>query len=386
MKIFETIILGAGASGSICAIQAKRRNIDIAVIDKNSKIAKKILVTGNGRCNLTNTFYENKNVYNTDITNFFSIFSYENTLKFFNSIGLEVINQNGWIYPISNSAKSVVEVIENEFCRLEIPCYLENEITEIKYENDFFCITTNKDYFKCKKLIFALGGNNINLLNNFNVQYDTFSPSLCALKTKENLKNLQNIRIDNVKVYAKDSNGNTDYEVGEVLFKEHGLSGMCIFNLSTLFARNNKFEGEISIDLMPNLNKNELYEYLKNRASKLNIDINHFFDGLFNRQIGYYILNKLSLDETKSCKTLNDSTLKNIAFLIKNLTFHVIDNYDNNQVFSGGICLKNLSSNLEYKAIKNLYFCGEICDVDGKCGGYNLQWAWTSGYIVGSNL
>lgn len=171
-----------------------------------------------------------------------------------------------------------------------------------------------------------------------------------------------------------------------MLFKDNGISGIVTFNISTLFARQANFQGHIKIDLMPQLSYGGLCEFLKDRRQSP-LPVKNFFDGLFVPQVGYYILNKVKIsNEEKPCIELTHEEIEKMAFEIKNMTLNVKGHYDNNQVYSGGVLLEDLTDNLESKSVNNLYFCGEVCDVDGICGGYNLQWAWTSGRIVGESL
>lgn len=384
MKYSDVIIIGGGASGSFCTLFASK-NQKITIIDNQNKIAKKILVTGNGRCNLTNKniSYEN---YNQNIQPYLNKFNANQTLDFFKSIGLETyFDEQGRVYPLSNSAKSVQEVLQNQIEKRNIDVKLETEVTNITKNEDNFILETTKGIFSCKKLVVATGGNSmLKTLKNLNINYKTFSPSLVSLKTKIS-KNLANVKLSNVKVTATNTFGQSKSDFGEVLFKESGLSGICIFNLSTIYSRVKNFKGLISIDLLPNLSYEEVYNLLFQRR-QLKININRFFDGLFVREIAYEILNRIKIDENRSSMALSSNELHYFTKQIKNLQFDVVDCYQNNQVFSGGVNLEDLTLNLESKKNKNLFFCGEICDVDGICGGYNLQWAWTSGKIVGEAL
>lgn len=386
MKSYDILVLGGGASGSICAIQVKslNKNKNIAIIDNQNRIAKKLLVTGNGRCNITFENMINK-AYNQSIDTFLNKFSNLDLINYFKNLGLVCFCEEGRYYPLSNSAKSVVEVVENAMNNLKIPIFLEHEILNISKIGEKFKVVTSKETFVCNTLVYALGKSD-KLLENFNLKNRRSFPSLVALKTQENLRNLQNIKVSNVKVTAYLNNGESDSEYGEVLFKEHGISGVCIFNLSALFARNQVKNGFISIDLMPNHCKQSLEKLLLERKDNLSVTINHFLDGIMVRPLNYYLLNKFKLQEEMPCATLSKSDISNMANTIKNLKFEVTDFYQNNQVFSGGIGLDNLDKNLQCKKYPNLYVIGESVDVDGKCGGFNLQWAWTSGFIVGCNI
>ncbi len=384
MFFFDTIILGGGASGSICALQTK--NTDIAIIDKYSKLSKKLLVTGNGRCNLTNINCDESFYNDNIIKKFFNTFSNFDTIKFFNSLGLVVFSdKENRVYPLSNSAKSVVDVLNNQLNQKNISKFLDVEINHIEIKNDKFILKNENMEFCCNKLVVASGGNSIcGFLNNYNIIYRNFCPSLCAIKTLSTY-NLNNIKLHDVKVYACNNKGQKKVSRGEVLFKESGLSGIVIFNLSSIFARNNEYKGKISIDLMPDYKEKDIINLLKERK-KLGLSIAYFFDGLFVREIAWEILSRCKIDENRLSNELKDDEIIQMVKIIKNFDFIVKGNYNNNQVFSGGVSLNELDDNLMHKKIKNLYFCGEVCDIDGECGGYNLQWAWTSGSIVGKNL
>ena len=385
MKFFDIVILGGGASGCMAGIVASEKNKSIAIIDKANKIAKKILVTGNGRCNLTNTNMSS-NFFNQNIDKFLNRFNQSDALNFFEKLGLETYSdEEGRVYPVSNSAKSVVDVISNKLENTSLSVFLENEIISIEKTDNKFIISTDKDVFECSKLVFALGGNSLEKIkNNLSIGLKENSPSLVSLKIKCS-KFLANTKVSNVMVTAKNSQGQISTEKGEILFRENGISGICIFNLSTIFSRLNDFNGSITIDLLPDIDKKTLFEKLSQRKN-LNVKINKFFDGLFLPPIAYEILNRCNFNEENTTDTLTNNDLSKIVSIIKNLDFKVTGHLDNNQVFSGGIDISKLDENLQSKQNKNLFFCGEACDIDGICGGYNLQWAWTSGFIVGESI
>ena len=385
MKNYNIIILGGGACGIITSIIASNKHNNIAIIDKCNKLAKKILVTGNGRCNLTNVNATSKH-YNQNIDKYLNRFNVQDTLKFFSDLGLMTYNdEENRIYPISNSAKSVLDVLTNKVNSSNIDKYLEHEILNIERKNNKFIVETDKESFECEKLVVALGGNTSeHIAQKFNIKIKKFVPSLVSLKTNST-KLLNNTRVSNVKVTATNSQGNQMIEKGEVLFKDSGLSGICIFNLSTLFSRINNFNGKIEIDLLPDYETKVLTKIL-NERKKLNVKINQFFDGMFVSAIAYEILNRCKINENRLSSELSDKEIEQFVKIIKHLDFKVVGCYENNQVYSGGICLNELNDNLECKNIKGLYFGGEVCDIDGLCGGYNLQWAWTSGFIIGESL
>ena len=384
MENFDVIVVGAGASGCISSIFAKEKYENVLIIDKQNKLAKKILVTGNGRCNLSNINVNSK-CYNQNIDKYLNEFNVKDTLAFFNKIGLEYYSDDeGRIYPISNSAKSVVDVLTNKIEQLGIKYNLNTEVKNISKTKNKYIIETTEKVFSANKVIVATGGNSLtNIILNLGIKIKNFTPSLVSLKINSS-KNLANVRLSNVSVKLITDNQNTYQENGEILFRENGISGICIFNLSAYLSRYQNFNGELVIDLLPFKSKNEIIDLLSERR-QLNIPINKFFDGMFVKQIGYEILNRAKINEERLSNKLSDNEIKELSTIIKNLNFKVKGFLDNNQVYSGGISLSDLTLNLESKH-KGLFFCGEICDVDGLCGGYNLQWAWTSGAIVGKNI
>lgn len=388
MKTFDIAILGSGASGCMCAIQLADTDKKILMIDKNKTTAKKLMATGNGRCNLSNTTKKQSiNFYNQNIDNFLSIFDVKATLKLFNELGLETYSDDeGRIYPLSNSAKSVIEIINNKLEKTDnISIFNQKTIEKVEKFDEKFKIITNDETFIVDKIVFALGGNNNNILENLNVKCKDVTPSLCSLKTKEKMKVLANTRISPVSITAISANGKTYSETGEVLFKEQGLSGICIFNASSLFAREDNFYGIVTIDLLPKLSEKEVVCLLEKRKD-IDCKIRNFFDGLFVRELGYYLLEKCKIDESRTSTMLKKEEISLLAKTIKSLAFTITAPLENNQVYSGGALLNDLTENLESKSCPGLYICGEACDVDGICGGFNLQWAWTSGYIVGNAL
>lgn len=386
MKNFKTIILGGGASGCMAALRAKEK--DIAIIDGGTQLAKKLLVTGNGKCNITNLdidFQPNQKFYNQDLQKYFYEFNVKDTLNFFAHLGLEVVSdEQDRVYPISKTAVSVQDVLIREIEKKDINVFLEQKVVALKKENNKFLIKTATNDFSCNKLVFCLGGQGIELLKDLQVSIKEKHPSLCALKTSKN-KNLAGRRLEDVLVTAKDKNGNVFSEMGEVLFKEDGLSGIVIFNLSSLFARQGVFEGEVSIDMLPNFTHKELEEKLLARRT-LNVGVSQFFVGLLANAFAYLIFDKCNTNEQRNSKELTEKEIKEFVKVIKALKFNVTGYYDNNQVFSGGALLSTLDENCQSKEVENLYICGEACDVDGVCGGYNLQWAWTSGFIAGGQI
>ena len=382
MKHYNAIIIGGGASGVMCALTTKNKSV--AIIDKNTKLAKKIMVTGNGRCNLSNENMSSS-FYNVNIDKYLNEFNVHDTLDFFSGLGLcTYADSEGRIYPLSNSAKSVVDCFD-----LHVPKTVDKILGEtvlnIEVQNEMYIVTTNKNVYSCKKLVIATAYSEIiESLKKLGVSFVAFRPSLVALKCRD-IAGLNGIKLSGVKVTAKTNMGKTKTDKGEVLFKDDGVSGIVVFNLSTLFSRDNGFDGTISIDMLPNISLDKLEKLLTERKS-LGVKLDKFFTGMFLPAVANEIFMKAKINTNINSVDITQKDIKALAMVIKNLEYRVCGHYDNYQVFTGGVSLKDLSFELMHKRLKNLYFIGEICDVDGECGGYNLQWAWTSGKIVGDSL
>lgn len=386
MVNYDICVIGAGASGTLSSILLAEKGYKVCLLDKFEKPAKKLLVTGNGRCNITNkdmfsTFY------NQNIDSFLNKFDYHDTVKLFKKIGLEIyFDEEGRAYPISNSAKTVQHVLINQIQKLNIDFFGEIEVQDVCFDNDKYLIKTDKFEIVANNVIFACGINEFSLsvLKKFDIKCNQVMPSLVALKTKQNTKKLDGIRVSNVIVKAKVGSQEKS-EVGEILFKEQGLSGICIFNLSSLFAKNKHFEGEISINLLKNYTFSQIIDLL-NKKVHIFKNAQSLLESMFASQLSKEILNRANIDFERSSKNLSKQDLEKIVDVIANFEFDVVGCYDNNQVLSGGVDLDALTKNLESKNQKGMYFCGELCDVDGVCGGYNLQWAWMSAFVVANDI
>ena len=385
MKKYDIVIVGGGASGLMCAMQLVNSNKNVAILEAGYSIGKKILVTGNGKCNLTNKNMDS-DYYNRSIEAYLQKFNSIDTIKFFNSIGLETYaDESGRVYPFTNSAKSVVDIINKQLSRsknVDILCnYFVKNI--IKSDKGFVVGDDNSEIM-CDNLVIACGNIDNRFLKDLKLKCIERTPSLVALKTIESTKNLEGVRINNVKLTAN-VNGVNKSDMGEVLFKDGGISGVVVFNISTLFAREKNFIGEVVIDLLPHLNKNQTMEVIKSRCEKFDL-VGDIFTGLFIDAVKSEIFNRCKVDEKLKTSKLTQLSMEKIAGMVHNFKFTIKGYFDNNQVVSGGVDIDECDFDMESKKTKGLFVIGEACDVDGECGGYNLQWAWTSGAIVGKRL
>lgn len=380
MEKYDVIIVGAGASGLMCALATKNKKV--LILEKDNKIGKKILVTGNGRCNLTNKNI-NQSFYNTNnVSKFFNVFSNNQTLKFFEDIGLNCYyDEEGRCYPISNHASSVLECLRLSIEKQpNIKVKTNEKVVKIEKKDDYFVVKTNNWEYVSTSVVVSAGGNFENIFD-FNVSVSAFRPALCSLKTNFN-KGVNGVRQKNVLAKLIINNNLIKQEAGEILLKENSVSGICIFNLSNYYI--SQKDAKIVLDLLPMFNNDELVTLL---SKKLEIykNSNNLLNGLFYKDLCLNILEKCNLTN-KDSSSISLTEIENLAFIIKNYSLDITGYGENNQIYAGGVDLENLDENLMLKDIKNLYFTGEACNVYGNCGGYNLQWAWTSGFVAGKHL
>lgn len=388
-------IIGGGASGVTAAIYAKRTNPDalVTIFERNDRILKKILATGNGRCNLSNTNISEDNYYSSSpecVHEILTAFPQIEERQFLESLGLILCEENGRVYPYSKRANDVVDALRLELERLGVEIKTNVKIKEIKPATDGYSVMGK--FFN--KVIISAGGSAgpsfgtdgsvYRLLEEMGVKIAPVVCGLAPLKVLENTASLKGVRANcSISAYSGEKLLRT--EKGELQFTDYGLSGIAIMQLSRLCKKGTK----ISIDLFPEMTQSELCEYLKNRA-KLFKDrrLEQFFVGTLHKAICSYIISRLALSPKSVVSTLSTSDIEKIAKAMKSLTFTVQSTlgWENSQATCGGALLSEfLPASLESKKYKGIYVTGEALDAIGDCGGYNLHWAWATGAIAGKS-
>lgn len=400
----DVIIIGGGASGLMCAITAKQnnKNISVAIIEKNDRVGKKLLSTGNGRCNLTNKTISTDNYcgsFKKQINYILSKYNTNKLLEKFSDLGLMTFCDNeGRYYPVCKQASAVLDVLRLACDRLGVEIFCKENIKSIKKSNNKFTIKTDNTDFISDKLVIAngskaapkLGGNSssADYIKNFGHSFAPFSPALCPVKVKSDiLKSLKGLRATGKASLFDKNNKLIKAEQGEIQFTESALSGICIFNLSLY----TKKDFRICVDLLPDYSFDGVMDIiLKNLELFSNNEIDSLLIGIFQKRITQAILKMSNIkDFSRNCMTLSQNEIKAIAHTIKNMSFTVIENcsFEQAQSTLGGVKGNEIDEKtMQSKICKNLYICGELIDICGDCGGYNLHFAFSSGIIAGENL
>lgn len=402
--MYDVIIIGAGASGLMAAAAAASKGARVALLEHKDDIGKKILATGNGRCNFTNTDMSVNKFHGSKalIKNGLSQFNYADTIRFFKELGIPAYDNAGYIYPNSRQAASVVAAFRMELMRLHVDVKTGINITDIKPADDRtgYCIQTDKGSFKSKRLIIACGltaspklgsdGSLFRQIEALGHHIQKPLPALCGFSCDGlNFKKITGVRCDATVASVIDGQM-TEQNTGELQLADYGISGIPVFQISSLMSRalDKGQRVEVIIDFLPAFSDDELNGYIKDRSITTtdNRSLNEMLNGLLNNKLLLELIHKSGVSPDKKGRLLTDDDCKSLTRSIKHTAVSVKKprGVEFAQVCAGGIYTKEIDvRTLESKIHPGLYFCGELLDVDGICGGYNLQWAWTSGYIAG---
>lgn len=401
--MYDIVVIGGGASGLMAAISAKYYNNDlsVAIVERNDRVGKKILSTGNGRCNFTNENIELDRYHGNNVRfakSALSKLNKQSTIDLFLSLGVYPKIEENKLFPNSLQASSVLDVLRlktkqlgvNEICNFYC-------VSLVKKDTTFILKSDNGMKISAKKVIVAVGGSAAPKLGTDGSSYKLLTksghtllpvyPSLVQVKcdSKTTIP-MKGVKID-ASVSAYVDGLFVKKEFGEVLFTDYGLSGPAIFQLSRIASVNlstNK-KVEFKLDIMSQTSREEIYYHLC--ARNKDVLIEDFLTGMINKLIARQILKCCNAGKfNESAQSLNDNTLKNIADKIKCWSFEITgtNSWNQAQVTAGGISTDDFNpSTMESNICNGMYSCGEVLDIDGDCGGFNLQWAWSSGFVAG---
>ncbi len=422
----KVAIIGGGAAGMMAGITAAREGAEVTIFEHTDRLGKKILSTGNGKCNLSNQEMNVSCFYSGNlqlVEQCLAQFSTKETISFFESLGLCIKEKNGYLYPLAEQAAVVLDVLRYAVEAWKIDVVYNADVKRI-FEvvntcgNSSLCVENGKGQMFFHSVILACGskaapktgsdGSGYDLAKGLGHKLRPVLPSLVQLRCNDGFcKALAGVRCD-AKIHIYDKDKLLCEERGELQLTDYGISGIPVFQLSGAVNRYlyeqgkhlqkrkqstsaDKFQSMIltaEIDFLPDVDKDALKELcathmLVKRAK--NCTVEEFFTGFLNKKVTNVLIKQAGLQPGDLLAKVSDEQLQKVYECSKHLKMHITESngYENAQVCTGGVDMKEVTNSLESEKVKGIYFAGEILDVDGRCGGYNLQWAWTSGYIAG---
>ncbi len=384
------LIVGASASGLYTSIFLKRKHSDAKVIvfERNAKPGRKLNATGNGHCNLLNLLFDGSYFNNPEFVNLLlEEFPLETMLRAIESFGVPLLNKGDLVYPLSYSAKTYAETLFTLAKKLGVEFNFGIEVSDFKPKGNQIEVSFSNGKLITDKLILATGGRSqsklgsdgkiIDLLNRKGIDIIPLTPSLCPLKTEEKTKALSGVR-HGAKISLFSSGQCLYEEMGEVLFKDDGLSGIAIFNASSFIARN-PGQYEIQIDFFPEMELGQLESKMKEAKEVLG---EGYLEAILEEKFAAEIRAKFRKNGTK------DKEIADICGYLKKASFHVkgLYGFEDSQVSHGGVSLEEINPDLSLSKFPNVHLVGEIIDIDGRCGGFNLGWCLLSSLKVAKVL
>lgn len=401
-------VIGGGASGMVAAIEAAREakkinaDIKITLYEKLPKIGKKILATGNGRCNILNSgsfegkFNCNKKLYDS----VFSEFTVQNNIEFFKSLGILLSEEtDGRLYPMSLQASSVLDALRFELENLGINILCDMEITDIQKKTDRFIL--NNSFYADAVIVSGGGkaspvqgsdGSCLKLLSSMEIKINTVFPALTGIILKKKNKSLKGVR-SHGEIFIVEGNTVVASDCGELQYTDYGISGIPSMNVSRFvaehFAYNKKSKIYACINSLPDFSPEEIYGYILNRK-KANpmLLCEDLMSGIIPKKLAVSKLQSASVPCNKKIGQLTKNEISALTEILNSEIFEISGTlgFENAQVSAGGASAESFNvKTLEAKKTKGMFACGEILDADGVCGGYNLSWAWSSGRFAGKN-
>ncbi len=398
----DIAVIGGGASGLAAAIGAKSENPElyVTVFEKLDRVGKKLLSTGNGKCNLSSRNLVPEHYHGTVRNLMEIIHNTPSADEFFMTMGVPVVaDEQGRMYPRSGSAAAVLRSLRMRTSELGIAEECSFELAEIRRsKRGFIIISKSGITAECRCIIVAAGGYAapklgtdgavMRIFRDMGYKTAKICPAVAPLKASpDKLKGLKGIRVKGA-VSAVSGGKILKTEQGEIQFTESALSGICVFNLARFF---NEYEGRLAlrIDLAADIEKAELIDYLQRVSTQRAVySLEELLTGCFPKNLAVYLVkNTFNCPLTEKISTLRKRDIIALADRIKSLEFEIsgCSSWNNAQVTAGGIHGSCVDNELQSVRDSGIYFCGEILDADGDCGGYNLQWAWSSGLWAGSN-
>ena len=392
-------IIGAGASGMAAALAASENpNATVILMERQARVGRKLQATGNGRCNLSNIYAQSGGFHGEDpsfVQPAINAFNPQETLKWFRNLGLyTVIESSGKVYPYSDHANSVVDILRLNLIRPNIELKLGFEVEKIKITDDSFAVFSKDETVICDKLIVACGGlagsklggtmAGYKLLNKLGHKVSALRPALVQIKTDwKGISALKGVRT-NCHIAIVHNGIKVNENTGELQLTEQGISGPVVFEISRDVCRDPGTWTAV-LDFLPEYSVEKLQEEL-NRRRNTDIPIDDLLTGILHNRLGRVLTKAAGVNGKSYIRELSDREVKAVCEAVKAFEISLTEplGMDSAQVTAGGVLTGQFHADtMESKLVPGLYACGEVLDIDGDCGGYNLQWAWSSGRCAG---
>lgn len=407
----KVAIIGGGVSGIYCAIQIKKHNpnFDVVILERLERIGKKILSTGNGKCNFSNTFVSSTK-YNDPFFVSPHLEQYKKEMLYQDLVNLGLLykeDSEGRVYPYSESANSFLDILRHNLKKYKVCEKCNFEVTKINQVDGIFIIeNTRREKIEADIVVISTGGkaypvlgsngSGYGLLKPWRIKITETLPGLVGLKVnEEDIKGLSGLRFKaNVSLIDKKSKRVVHIEKGEIQFKDDGISGIVIMQMASFIARSNVIKNSHSyyfeVDLLPHIDEDELINMLIERRKLYEgFEAFDYLNGIFPKNLGLILLKKSRIDMASYVENITNKDIVRLANVIKSYIINYKDTYgfDRAQVTVGGIDLSEINhEDLSLNKAPNIYVCGEVMNIDGECGGYNMHWALVSGYIVSKSI
>lgn len=396
-------IVGGGAAGMMAAIMAARQGARVTLLEGSTRLGQKLLSTGNGKCNLGNRKMDVTEYYTSQpkrLEGFLRKFDTEDAISFFQGIGVLLKEKNGYLYPACEQAAVVQDALRYELKALQVEALTEQKVNSLKLygETGELQVKSADRIFIFDKLILACGGkaapktgsdgSGFNLAKQMGHSLTPLVPALVQLRCSENyLKAVAGVRAD-AKVSLYRDGQCVASERGELQLTDYGISGIPVFQLSreANYILREKSEAAMVIDFLPDYGEADYAQLCASRSLLLQGErsVEEFFTGMLHKKLMILFIRQAGLRPSENVQEADREKLLKVYELCRNFRLQVTgsNSYDNAQVCAGGVPLQEVTDDLESVKVPGVYFAGEILDVDGKCGGYNLHWAWCSGYVA----
>lgn len=400
--MYDVIVIGGGAAGMMAAVSAAREQASVLILEHMNCCGKKILSTGNGRCNYTNKMQGIEHYRGDDpafVLPALEQFGYEQTIAFFRSIGIEPKEKNGYVYPRSMQASSVRDAFFLELKRHHVKIEVNVGIRSISPKGNCYEISTKNGVFRGKTCILATGGKSAKstgsdgsgflYLSPLSHEVNDLTPALIGLKAAEPFAGrLAGIRTE-AEVTLFVESRETARDRGELQLTDYGISGIPVFQVSR-FATKALKKGlavRAEVNFFPEYSKEEVINLLTERFQSFSDRrVGEALIGLLNQKLAEVLLDYANIPFEKKAGSCSKKELLRLNSYLTACTYEITGSrkFEQSQVTAGGVVTKEIHAHtMESRLHPGLYFAGEVMDVDGMCGGYNLQWAWSSGYLAG---